>query len=273
MGLKIYNMKKKIFSIARLTIGDVDFTLQDFSSIESKYNEELEEKKQNRIIKKELFNDDRFISLYFEEGNVNPRPDQVHNTKTHNEENNPRTPDQIERNSQSFFLIDIQDQKIFISDFRKKKMLVKWLSEKIQKQVLIRNIIDKSEFLNKIQSVNKIYLSAVPNLFNQEGILGKELTNDHHNYGVGIKHIGVQIKFEESESLPKKLKNKLTDLFNREVNELFKLEVSGRYDDKFERVFNAEGIIDKIEIQISPERNGLFISEKVFKTLIEETLK
>ena len=269
----MYNMKNKIFSIARLTIGDANFTLQDFSSIASEYNEELEEGDQNRIIKKELFNDDRFISFYFEEGNINPRPDRVHNIKTHNEENNPRTPDQIERNSQSFFLIDIKDQKIFISDFRKKKILEKWLSEKTQKQVLIRNIIDKSEFLNNIQNVNKIYLSAVPNLFNQEGILSEELTNDYHNYGLGIKHIGVQIKFEESELLPKKLKNKINDLFGRQANELDKLEVSGRYDDKFERVFNAEGIIDKIEIQISPEENGLFISEKVFKKLIKEILK
>ena len=270
--MKIYNMKNKIFSIARLTIGDVNFTLQDFSSIESEYNEELKE--QNRLIKKELFNDNRFISLYFEEGSVNPRPDQVHNIKTHNEENNPRTPDQIERDSQSFFLIDIIKQKIFISDFRKKKMLEEWLSGKTQKQVLIRNIIDKEEFLNKIQSIDTIYLSAVPNLFSQEGILSEELTKDHHNYGQAIKHIGVKITFEKSTLLPEKLKTRIQDFFNyRANNQLDKLEVSGRYDEKFERVFNAEGIIDKIEIQISPEKNGLFDSKKVFKNLIKEIVR
>ena len=112
-------MNTQIFSIARLTIGDEDFTLQDFSSIEELYNNEQGE--QNRIIQKKLFDNNRFISLYFEEGNVFPRPDTVHNQKTHTEEENPRTTDQIERDSQKFFLIDIKEQKIFISDFRKKR--------------------------------------------------------------------------------------------------------------------------------------------------------
>ena len=55
-------------------------------------------------------------------------------------------------------------------------------------------------------------------------------------------------------------------------NEIDKLMVSGRFDDKFERVFNAEGIIDKIKMQISPEKNGLFDREKVFKELIKNIL-
>ena len=72
-------MNTKIFSVARLTIGDKDFTLHDFSSIKSEYNED--EGEQNRIIHKKVFNENRFISLYFEEGNVLPRPDIVHNKK------------------------------------------------------------------------------------------------------------------------------------------------------------------------------------------------
>ena len=150
-------------------------------------------------------------------------------------------------------------------------MLEQWLSNKIEKNVLIKNIIDRENFLNEIQSINTIYLSAVPNLFKQEGILSEELTNDHHNYGLGIKHIGVKIDFEESKSLPEKLINKTKKLLEQRANnQLDKLEVSGRYDDKFERVFNAEGIIDKIEIEIAPEKNGLFDQKQVFKKLIEK---
>ncbi len=261
-------MSTKIFSIARLTIGDENFTLQDFSSIKELYNNEQGE--QNRIIQKKLFDNNRFISLYFEEGNVFPRPDTVYNKKIHTEEENPRTTDQIERDSQKFFLIDIKEQKIFISDFRKKKMLEEWLTEKIKKQVLIRNIIDREYFFNELQSINTIYLSAVPNLLTQEGILSKELTSDHHNYGQSIKHIGVKITFEETKLLSKKIKDKVTNLWNQKANyEIDKLEVSGRYDNKFERVFNAEGIIDKIEIKIDPKKNGLFDQESVFNKLIK----
>ena len=86
-------MSTKIFSVARLTIGDEDFTLQDFESIEELYDDEQGE--QNRIIQKKLFDNNRFISLYFEEGSVFPRPETVYNKKAHTEEKNPRTNDQI----------------------------------------------------------------------------------------------------------------------------------------------------------------------------------
>ncbi|MBC6415164.1 MAG: hypothetical protein GDA46_02075 [Bdellovibrionales bacterium] len=71
-------------------------------------------------------------------------------------------------------------------------MLQSWFNEKMKKQVLINNIIDEKHFLDEVS----IYLSAVPNLFSKEGILGKELTSDHHNYGQSIKHIDVKITFE-----------------------------------------------------------------------------
>jgi len=76
-------MNTKIFSVARLTVGDQDFTLQGFSSINPEYNDEQGE--QNRIIQTKIFNENRFISLYFEEGNVFPRSDIVHNKKTKDE--------------------------------------------------------------------------------------------------------------------------------------------------------------------------------------------
>ena len=45
-------MNTKIFSVARLTIGSKDFTLQDFLSIEESYNNDQGE--QNRVIQKKL---------------------------------------------------------------------------------------------------------------------------------------------------------------------------------------------------------------------------
>lgn len=265
-------MSKKIFSVALLKIGGTSFDINTFSSIkdEDVDNLEINDKIQhNKIIKKEIL-DDRFVSIYFEEGGTTPRPEKVYNRNTQNDENNPRSIDQIERDLQTFILIDIRTQKIFMSDFRKKKTLENWLEEKIKKTVLIKNIIDKENFLNEIEGVNTIYLSAVPNLFSSMGILGDELINDYHNYGVGIKHIGVNISFEEND-LPKKLKEKIVSLFQQtEKHNLKKLEISGRYDEKFERIFNAEGIIDKIEVKIAPLASGLFNAREVFDNLIQK---
>ena len=263
---------KKTFSIAVLKVDDTPFTLDTFSNIQTKEFDDLEidsEVQHVKIIEKET-KEERFILLYFEEGETNPRPDVVYNTVSRTDEQNPRSKKQIERDSQTFVLIDAQTQKIFISDFRKKKTIEDWLAKKIGKTILIKNIIDRENFLNEIESIDTIYLSAAPNLFATMGILKEELTNDYHNYGVGIKHIGLTITFEEN-SLPEKLKNKINSFFQQKDNDAIqKLTVSGRHDDKFERIFNAEGIIDKVTIEITPRDNGLFNKEEVFNKLIQQ---
>ena len=81
-------MSIKVFSIARLKIDNEDFALRDFSAIEEEYNEQLQQNEKNRVVKKNLFSN-RFISLYFEEGNVYPRPEVVHNQQTDKDESNP----------------------------------------------------------------------------------------------------------------------------------------------------------------------------------------
>lgn len=266
-------MEKKIFSVALLKIGEVPFTLDSFSKIPESDSEDIkikDEVQHNKIIKKEI-RDNKYVSIYIEEGDIMPRPEVVYDTLSKAEKENPRSKNEIERNTQTFILIDIETQRIFLSDFRKRKTIGEWISEKIDQPVIVKNIIDKSEFLNNINGINTIYLSAVPNLFSSAGILSQELAQDHHNYGVGIKHIGVKIKFEEN-SLPDKLKNFVTNLFQQQENEsIQKLEISGRYsDDRFERVFNTDGIIDKIELDINPRDDGLFEPQIVFDSLIQK---
>lgn len=263
---------KKQFSIALLKVGDKPFTLDTFKSIQENEVDNLEidgEIQHTKTIIKTI-KENRSLLLYFEEGGTIPRPDTVYNRTTHTDEENPRSIDQIERDCQTFILIDSQTQKIFISDFRKKKTIEDWLADKTGQTVLIKNIIDRENFLNEIQSIDTIYLSAVPSLFASMGILSKELTNDYHNYGVGIKHIGVKIHFEDN-SLPQVLKNKILDLFKqKDENYIQKLEVSGRSDEKFERIFNAEGIIDKVIIEVTPRDDGLLDKDEVFDNLMKK---
>ena len=200
-----------------------------------------------------------------------PRTDDVFNVQTSKNEENPRAPHQIEKDTQTFFLVDSSTQRIFISNFKKKKKMQEWLKGKLGEEVLIKNIVDKKRFLKTIKSVSKIHLSAAQNLFTRKGILGDELTKDFHNYGTPIKSMSVQIIFQEKKNISKKLKDKLASLMDqKEEGEIKKLEVSGRYDDKFERVLNAEEIVDKINIDVNVEENGLFDKEAVFQALVEK---
>ena len=248
------------FSVALLKIGNEHFTLKQFSSIKKQYNEDLKDKDQligNRIIEKQVYNN-RWISLYFEEGQPFPRPENVYNSKTHGNEKNPREEHQIERNFQTFCLIDVKTQKIFISNFKKRTLLQEFLNKHIEQPVAIKSLIDKANFLSEIQTVKKIYLSASQfdsqtDFFSQKGILSKELEKDFHNYGT-IEQMSVEIIFKDK-PITEKLKSVIENwLKENKDNQNEKLQISGRYDDKFERVFNAEEIIDKIEIEVKPKK-------------------
>jgi len=264
---------KKQFSVALLRIGDQPFHIQAFSSIQEEEKEDTTNEDKallNRKTIKEI-RSNRYVLFYFEEGGNMPRQELVYNATTQEEEDNPRGIDQIERNKQTFILIDSCSQLVYMSDFRRKKTFEEWLKTKLaNNEVVVKDIIDQKTFLDTIQSVKKIHLCAVPNLFSQFGILSKELTNDYFNYGTGIDSISVTIRFAENK-VPSQLKNMIRNLFKQKEDcALHSLEVCGRYDDKFERVFNAEGIVDKVTINITPDENGLLSHNEVFDRLIEE---
>lgn len=263
---------KKSFSIALLKIGNEPFTINDFSTIPEviQDNQEIawEILSHCKIYKNEY--QSRYISLYFEEWNIFPRPPVVYNRTSMQDEDNPRSVDQIERDSQTFILIDVKEQKIFLSDFRKKHTIEIFLQEKLWKQVAIKNIINREEFLDNITWIQSIYLSATPNLFSSVWILWDELTNDFNNYGALIRNMEVKISFQDAK-MSDRLKSKIWSFFSQKDNSAIdKLQITWRYDDKFDRIFNSEGIIDKIQINIDSDENGLYDKDSVFNILINE---
>ena len=264
--------KKKLFSVLRLKIGNSQFTLSDLSSLPIK--EQLPQSTgdgttHSTVVKKSSFGNE-FISLYFEEGDTLPRPEVVYNVNNKKEENNPRHENQIERDTQTFVLIEEKTQKIYLSNLKKKKAVEDWLTTKLNKSVIIKNIIDQERFIDEIEQLNSIWLSASPNLFSSTGMLGEELDRDIHNFGIHIKSLGVSVKFGAND-FPEKAKRKIKQLlFQNEKSPLEKLEISGRVDDKFERVFNMNSIVDRIEIEVSAEETGLFDENRVFTKLISE---
>lgn len=266
------NSVRKQFSVALLKIGNTPFSLETFASIPAAETKNTEING-TIVHSKSIFKDvreERFILIDIVEGAPLPRPPVVYNRRTQADEVNPRSSDQIERDDQTFAVIDIHSGRIFLSDFRKKKIMERWFAEKLQKEVYIKDVIDREHFLNEIRSIDTIYLSATPTLVGQMGILSSELTSDFHNYGVGINHIAVEISFSGN-SLPDRMKAKISQLFEQsDVHAIEKLQVSGRYDDKFERVFNAEGIVDKITIETIPCENGLLDKNSVFSTLLDK---
>ena len=271
-------MKKK-FSIVRLNTEDRSFGIDRFFSIQSEEGKPHPSKDdigKNILIQSKIFNN-RFFSLYFEEGNALPRAETVYDSDVSKDVENPRHSNQIERREQTFILIDSKTQKVFLSNFGKKQKVIDYLKEKLVVEELdIKNIIDRNNFTEQIKKVERIYFAASPGLFTAEGILGEVLSRNINNYGVDIKKLGLYIKFDK-DSVTQKLKGLIEKLLDQQEGHLIdKLEVCGRSDENFERVFNTGEIIDKIEIDVEPKESGMFDRKVVFEALIqtiEKTIK
>ena len=273
-------MEKKIFTVGRLILSDKQFQLSAFSSIAPKESKEIKEPKvafqpqqiTNRVIETECVAN-RFFCVYFEEGKILPNPDVVYNTQTGADEHNHRGHHIIERDAQTFVLIDQGTQKIFISDSRKKGFLKEYLEEKTNKNVIIKNIIDKDDFINEIEQLKTVHFSATPDIFSlSEGaILSEQLKQDIYNFGMDVKSLSLELEFVINNSYAEKAKNILLKLMRyAEDDKINKLEITGRTQEAFERVFNADGIFDKIEIKLSRDEHGMFDKSKVFDLIIEQ---
>ena len=256
--------KQLKFSIFQLIIEtNIPFTMETFSLINDSDLETFEigakEEKETLSIKrvsKECV-EDRFVTLYFNEGNKFPYSPKVIDATDLKEKDNPRPAEDIELDDQFFILIDILTQRIYLSDQRKKGTFAIWLKDKINKEVNIKSIIDEEDFLTKIKSINKISLTIVPNLFNSssQDILSHSLVSDI--YGFGAERATLNMDYFNS-NITENIKNKFSAILNRRT-EFKDVTVIGRSTEGFESVFNLEEVISKlvIDIQTQAETNLL----------------
>lgn len=263
------------FSVSQIILeGYSKVGLDDFSKIQPEEIDPLlfkkgtpdEETLSINITEKATLSD-RFITLYFLNGDKYPYSEKVVD-KNLNEQDNPRSPDQIELDDQFFVLIDTKTQRIYISDLRRKPLIKEWLHDRLQVEVTIKAIIDESEFLNKIKNINKISFTIVPNLFNStSNSLSQRLVEDI--YGFGAEKARLELDFGNSR-LTDQIASKINAILGRKA-EYQEITVIGRSDSEMESILNLEGITNTITVDVSldPKSKLLNVGE-VFASLINK---
>lgn len=271
-------MSKKTlkFTVNQLIINSSRFDLSTFSDLKDAdldtYKVVHKEGEKGEILSITKFTkaieDERFITIYFNEGNKFPYTDKVIDSNLE-EHDNPRSAEEIELDNQFFVLIDVKTQRIFMSDQRKKTSFISWLNEKMKKEIVIKPIISEKEFIQKIKSINKICFTVVPNLFNSpnEDILSNKLVQDIH--GFGAEEGRIELSYTDAR-ITAKIINKFNALIGQRYN--FKeITVIGRSDENFESIFNINEIINAIYIDIDCSNETKLLDEKnVFAVLINK---
>ena len=271
-------MSKKTlkFTVSQLIINSSHFDLSTFSDLKDAdldtYKVVHKEGEKEEILSITKFTkaleEERFITIYFNEGNKFPYTDKVIDSNLE-EHDNPRSAEEIELDNQFFVLIDVKTQRIFMSDQRKKTSFISWLNEKMKKEIVIKPIISEKEFIQKIKSINKICFTVVPNIFNSQNkdILSNKLLQDIYGFDAEEGHI--ELSYNDAK-ISEKIINKLKALFGRK-EEFKEITVIGRSDENFESIFNINEIINAIYIDIDCSNETKLLDEKnVFAVLINK---
>lgn len=270
-GQKIKSLK---FSINYLSIDNKTFAISDFDSIKDgkrKAPKDLsaQEVINKIVISKKHIQEDRFVTIYFNEGSEFPYSETVINSTDPSleEENNPRPPEKIEMDKQSFVLLDVKEQKIYITLIQRKAVSQR-LERELNKLIYIKPIISEEEFVKNMKSIKKISFSVTKNLFNKaEEALSHVLTKDVD--GFEAEKATLELKYKKN-SMSQIIKEKIQSLLKHK-NEFEDLVITGRNEENFESVFNLKGIVTKIGIKVNLDaKTNELDYEEVFQKLTEQ---
>jgi hypothetical protein len=265
------------FSGNQLVLLGMDaFDVNSFTKINDSDTEKFEIQISNK--KSEVVNikrttkeivENRFVCLYFNEGDKYPYSDTVMDGDSFEELENPRKPEMIEMRGQLFVVIDCNTQRIWLSDQRQRATVANWMHEKIGCDVYVKSVISESDFVEHIKSVSGISFAVLPHLFNHagEGVLSANLVHDIYQFGA--EKARVQLLYRNT-NLTDTIKEKLNQLISQKDN-FNEITVVGKSDDGLDTVFNLEEVISKAKIQVeSDEVAQLVDPAKVFSAICEQ---
>ena len=215
-------------------------------------------------IKIGYLDDGRFAHVIIEDGVSMPRHDKVYNVVTLEERDNPRKDDEIEAKV-SYALIDTKSSLLWISNYKKKSILLDFLMKNFNTpEVELKNIYNEKEFVDTLNIVSSISVSAEPNIFIEHN-LSTNLINDPLGYGAEIATINFQYKHKK---VFDKLKSEIDKLVDKR-DSFKRIVVTGRDRNDIGMTFNTSVFSRRIEFRSSIDDNGMFISDELFKNLIE----
>lgn len=256
------NKKDLSFSGIFLYLDNKKLQLEDFKKTlpEGTYTKDTESKVQIFDIKYEA----HYLKINFGDGTVGPRNPIVFNFKTHAEEENPRQKTQIEPRN-FFAIIDFATSYLWISNSKKRNGLVDLLRSYFKGSVLIaKDIYNEEEFIKTLKRLDKIKISAAPNLLSQNGVLSKKLTEEINGYEADSATLSLDYNHKLTTNY---LIEKVKSIFEQK-NLLKGIVIAGRDRNNLGMLFNTEGFSRKLDIKAIVDANEMFITDDVFKQLI-----
>jgi len=219
-------------------------------------------------VDQELINE-RYYWMYFQYDNENLYSDTVLDTSDYFQKQNPRPKTQVELRFQLFACYDLESQTLFVSDYGKRNVVSDYISEMLQKQVSIKNIIKS---IDDFLAVNKLLKSIV---FTQRRNLQTTAPNSLFSktinvYGLDLPETA-KIKLDYGSTPVGIIKTKMHEWKNlHDSGELEEIIIVGMDDNGIESSFNFSTMVSSIEIALLKDENDRYDPTAVQTLLLQK---
>lgn len=208
---------------------------------------------------------DTFLRINFSDGSTMPRNPNVYNKSTHAIEDNPRNKDQIEP-KEYFAVIDFSSSYLWLSNSKKKKLLLEYLQDVLgNRKLILKDVYDEEKFINGLKRLDQLKFSvAPPNLFIETNTFSKVLVDEMYP----ACEAELKLTYDKI-NITENLLSKIRHMLN--CKESFKsITISGRDEKNLGMLFNNNLFTRKTEINAVVNEDGMFLVNDVFEKLFLE---
>lgn len=203
-----------------------------------------------------------YLWMVFNFGKTYPRDEQVTNIKTEIKRNNDRKEDEVELLNQ-FFVYYAGSNTIYISDSRKKSMLIDYFKRILNIDVIIKHFYKtKEEIIESLQHINAIEFTHANDLFSDESKQKQAL--------IDLTGCDAPVRFRiianyNSKQLTPFIKHLMNAKTNQQIQDLV---ICGRNEEDFSFIYNNDSFCRKIDCTCNKNENGKFDEQKLLTVLI-----
>ncbi|AJI72440.1 hypothetical protein AQ14_227 [Francisella tularensis subsp. novicida D9876] len=250
-------------------IGDryINPTLNSFKGLEEEFNHYDPNSKTYYQVTFEESED--YVWFYLNFGKPNPRDDYLTNVENGTKRSNDRHIKEAELTMQCFCFYDLNSELFYISNSKKKSILISILGEKLNRNFIFKEIKKtKEEFIEILSRVSEISFTEVKDLFNNDSKKRQALID---LTGVDApEKFTISANYHKNSQIIEFIKNLFSE---KQKHSLSDLVIKGIDENDFAVVFNNETFNRSVEVLCDKDENGKFLEEEAKKALLKEIRK
>ena len=211
----------------------------------------------------------QYVFLVIESGKLEPRDTTVTDYYTNQKRENPKSETELEFLKQFFVLFDLDNNLLYFSDVRHRKLLEKILKDTTEVEFSIKGFYeDKEEFLKILSSVDEIQFTSKDDIFSTLSQKREALYDLFETDGLKDITLNVKLSSMKINNIKAFLRKIVKESENHQLSGIL---IRGNDDAGFEHVFNRGTFIKKISINVEKQQaTGKFLGSEVKDILLKE---